>query len=79
MQGANEYIDWMSTAEAADYLGVRTRTLYRFIDDGSLAAYRFGRVIRLKRSDVLSFVESCRIGSSSDESQMSRSNRSIAT
>lgn len=51
----------MSTGEAADYLGVQSRTLYRFIDEGRLPAYRFGRVIRLMRTDVESFVQSCRI------------------
>ena len=57
----DENIDWMSSADAADYLGVQSRTLYRFIDEGRLAAYRFGRVIRLKRVDVDAFVQSCRI------------------
>ena len=52
---------WMSTAEAAELLGVQARTLYRFIDEGRLPAYRFGRVIRVIRDDVLTFVESCRI------------------
>ncbi len=52
---------WMSTGEAADVLGLRTRTLYRLIDEGQLPAYRFGRVIRLKRHEVEAFVESCRI------------------
>lgn len=56
-----EAIDWMSTADAAEYLGVQSRTLYRFIDEGHLAAYRFGRVIRLQRRDVMAFVQSCRI------------------
>lgn len=51
----------MSSGEAADTLGLRTRTLYRLIDEGQLPAYRFGRVIRLKRHEVDAFVESCRI------------------
>jgi excisionase family DNA binding protein len=68
----NETIEWMSTAEAAEYLGVQSRTLYRFIDEGRLAAYRFGRVIRLKRLDVDLFVQSCRIepGTLSDTSSI---------
>ncbi len=53
--------EWMSTAEAAKHLGITPRTLYRFIDEGQLPAYRFGRVIRLKRNEVDTFVESCRI------------------
>ena len=58
---ATEDISWLSTAEAAKRLGVTSRTLYRFIDEDQLAAYRFGRVIRLKQSDVDQFIETCRI------------------
>lgn len=51
----------MSTAEAAKRLGITPRTLYRFIDQGDIPAYRFGRVIRLREDEVDSFIESCRI------------------
>lgn len=51
----------MSTSEVAEYLGVNTRTLYRMIDEGDLAAYKFGRVIRLQEPDVVAFVERSRI------------------
>ena len=54
-------ISWLSTKEAAERLGVTLRSLYRFIDEGGLAAYKFGRVIRLKETDVDSFIESSRI------------------
>lgn len=54
-------IQWLSTAEAAKYLGITSRTLYRFIDEGQIAGYRFGRVIRLKQTDVDGFIESSRI------------------
>ena len=54
-------VDWLSTADAAKGLGITTRTLYRFINQGDLPAYRFGRVIRVKRSDVDAFVEASRI------------------
>lgn len=54
-------IAWLSTAEAARRLGVTPRTLYRFIDEGQLPAYRFGRVIRLKEAEVDGFIDSCRI------------------
>lgn len=54
-------INWLNTGETARRLGVTTRTLYRFIDEGRLPAYRFGRVIRLKESEVAEFIESCRI------------------
>lgn len=58
---AREDVEWMSTAEAAKRLGITPRTLYRFIDEGQLPAYRFGRVIRLKADEVDRFIESCRI------------------
>ena len=54
-------VDWLSTADAAKALGITPRTLYRFIDQGDLAGYRFGRVIRVKRADVDAFIESSRI------------------
>lgn len=54
-------VQWLSTAESARRLGITPRTLYRFIDEGQLPAYRFGRVIRLKGTEVEAFIESCRI------------------
>lgn len=63
----SEHGNWMSTKEAAEHLGVTLRSLYRFIDEGSLAAYKFGRVIRLKPEDVEHFIESCRIAPGSLE------------
>ena len=58
---ADEEIRWLSTADAAKRVGITPRTLYRFIDNGEVPAYRFGRVIRLKESEVDDFIESCRI------------------
>ena len=54
-------IRWLSTAESARRLGITPRTLYRFIDEGQLPAYRLGRVIRLKEAEVEAFIEACRI------------------
>ena len=54
-------VRWLSTKDASARLGVTLRSLYRFIDDGELTAYKFGRVIRLKEGDVERFIESCRI------------------
>ena len=45
---------WLSTDQAA-------RTLYRMIDSGELPAYRFGRVIRLRRHEVEEFVDRSRV------------------
>ncbi len=54
-------IHWMSTQEAAEKLGITVRTLYRLIDHGELAAYKFGRVIRLQETDVDGFINASRI------------------
>ncbi len=51
----------MSTQEAARRLGVTPRTLYRFVDEGSLPAYKMGRVLRLKAADVDDFIERSRV------------------
>jgi excisionase family DNA binding protein len=56
-----EEIHWLSTQEAARRMGITTRTLYRFVDEGQLPAYRMGRVFRLKQSDVDTFIESSRV------------------
>lgn len=58
---------WVSTKDAAAYLGVNLRTLYRFIDEGELPAYKFGRVIRLLQSDLDAFIECARIAPGSLE------------
>ena len=52
---------WMSSKDAAQRIGITPRTLYRFIDEGQIPAYRIGRVIRLQRPDVESFIEQRRI------------------
>jgi excisionase family DNA binding protein len=54
-------IEWLNTNETAKRLGITPRTLYRFIDDGKIPAYRFGRVIRLKENEVAEFIEASRI------------------
>lgn len=59
--GSSTGIVWLNTAETARRLGVTPRTLYRFIDEGQLPAYRFGRVIRLKETEVEEFIDNCRI------------------
>lgn len=51
----------MFVSAAAERIGVTPRTLYRFIDEGQLPAFKFGRVIRLKKADVDTYIESCRV------------------
>jgi excisionase family DNA binding protein len=57
----NEPIVWLSTKEASERLGITLRSLYRFIDEGDLVAYKFGRVIRIQEPDVDKFIEASRI------------------
>jgi excisionase family DNA binding protein len=57
----SDAITWLGTTEAAERLGVVPRTLYRMIDEGQIAAFKFGRVIRLKESDLDEFIESTRV------------------
>ena len=54
-------IHWLSTRDTCERLGVTLRTLYRFIDEGQLPAYKMGRVIRLQSDDVDGFIERMRI------------------
>jgi excisionase family DNA binding protein len=62
-----ESIHWLSTKEAAARLGITLRSLYRFIDEGDLVAYKFGRVIRIQEPDVDRFIEASRISPGSLE------------
>lgn len=56
-----EPIQWMGTREACERLGITLRTLYRFIDEGQLTAYKMGRVIRLQERDIDAFIDRMRI------------------
>ncbi len=62
-----EQIRWLSTKEASELLGVTLRSLYRFIDEGDLVAYKFGRVIRVQQADVENFIRASRIAPGSLE------------
>ena len=61
MSESDRPIHWLSTKEACERLGITLRTLYRFMDEGRIPAYKFGRVIRLKEEDVGAFIEASRI------------------
>lgn len=43
---------FISIAEAADYLGVHTRTIRRHISSGSIAGYRIGHLIRVDLDEI---------------------------
>ncbi len=62
-----DQINWLSTKDASERLGITLRSLYRFIDEGDLVAYKFGRVIRIQEADVERFIEASRISPGSLE------------
>lgn len=54
--------DWWTSSESANYLGVSERHLRRMCQAGKLKHYRVGKLLRLKKEDVIAY-------------QMSRHNR----
>jgi excisionase family DNA binding protein len=67
MAAVTDQIHWLSTKEASERLGITLRSLYRFIDEGDLVAYKFGRVIRIQEEDVDNFIQASRISPGSLE------------
>lgn len=53
--------DWVGVPALAKELGVTMRLLYKLLDAGELPAYKFGRVIRIKRADVEAFLERAKV------------------
>lgn len=60
---------WLSTDDAARYLGVAPATLHRNIVPDGLPCYRFGRVFRFKLDDVRAYVDRARVVPNSKEQQ----------
>ena len=46
-----------SISDVAEYLRVTPRTVRRWVHDGAITAYRFGRQWRFKSSDFQEFAE----------------------
>jgi excisionase family DNA binding protein len=57
----NDPGEWLSTKAAAAQLAISPRTLYRLMDEGQVVVYRFGRVFRIKQSDLDAYVEAQRM------------------
>lgn len=43
--------------EVADYLKVKSQTVYRYIDEGKLKSTKVEGNVRIKSSDLLAFIE----------------------
>ncbi|MBE3560097.1 MAG: helix-turn-helix domain-containing protein [Ktedonobacteraceae bacterium] len=52
--------DMISTSEAGRMLGVTPKTIIRMIESGEIPGYRVNFVWRLRRSDVLDYLETHR-------------------
>jgi excisionase family DNA binding protein len=52
----------VSLSRAAKILGVSVRTVRREIDRGRLAAFRVGRSLRIRMSELLRYMESEAVG-----------------
>ena len=44
--------EWMTTKQVAEYLQVSESSIYRWVGEGRLPAYRIGGARRFKREDV---------------------------
>lgn len=52
-----ELEELLTTEQVLDILKISRRTLYRYVEKGALRAYKFGRDLRFKKSDVKAFIE----------------------
>jgi excisionase family DNA binding protein len=52
--------DMISTSEAGKMLGVTSKTVIRMIESGEIPGYRINFVWRLKRADVVNYLETHR-------------------
>jgi excisionase family DNA binding protein len=53
--------DFLSVEEVAKRLGLKEETIRTYVRDGSLNAYRFGNVIRIRVDDFEKFVQERKI------------------
>jgi excisionase family DNA binding protein len=53
--------DFLSVEEVAKRLGLKEETIRTYIREGSLNAYRFGNVLRVRVDDFEKFVQERRI------------------
>ena len=53
--------DFLSVEEVAKRLGLKEETIRTYIREGSLSAYRFGNVLRVRVDDYEKFVQERRI------------------
>jgi len=47
---------WLSTQDAADYLGVQSDTIYRWIRERGFPAHRIGKLWKMKATEIDTWV-----------------------
>lgn len=57
-----EDAQFLTTGEVADYLRVSRRTVWRWCEDGTLPAFRFGRIWRIQRAQLESLIDTMSSG-----------------
>ena len=50
-------MEYLTPAEIAEKLKVTRRTVYKWIDEGKLRAYKIGVNVRIKREDLDAFIK----------------------
>ena len=67
--------EWLSSAEAARYLGVTTRTIQNWIAKGILPVSHPGRKLRFKRGELDAFLERYTLNSARATAPQQRNNK----
>lgn len=58
---STENSDYITTGQAARILACAPVTVTRLVDNGNIPAHRVGNRRKLKRADVLAYLERCRV------------------
>jgi excisionase family DNA binding protein len=53
--------EYYSVEQVAKMLGLKVPTIREYIKHGDLQAYRFGKVLRIKKEDFIQFTQSKKI------------------
>ena len=53
--------EFITRQQVADWLSISTQTVDKLVRENVLSAYRVGRCVRLRRDEVLAYVEGRRV------------------